>query len=210
MRGLLLTIIVFAVFIGVVSAEAGYLNRKGTIMLEGEFGYQMPNDEQLKKYYDGGIMGTAKVGYCFTGNLTALGKLSYRTYHRKPQYGAEPGGGLNNFQFGAGLKYNVTQGNLIIPYFAVYGNYARYSYAGFDGNIVSNVPQVEGFFGIEFFLRPQLIADASIGYYKSFGEVEVDTINYTETHLDGETKMPFSGPVEPEGILLNFGFAVFL
>jgi hypothetical protein len=185
---------------GAVSAEAGYLNRKGTIMVEGEVGYQMPQDEQLKKYYDGGKMATAKVGYCFTGNLAALGKFSYRTYHRKPEYGAEPGGGLNNYQFGAGLKYNVTQGNLIIPYFAVFGNYARYSYAGPSGDLVSNVPQAEGFFGIEFFLRPQFIADASIGYYKSFGEVELETTG----------KMPLGGPVEPEGILLNFGFAVFL
>ena len=122
----------------------------------------------------------------------------------------EAGGRLTNYTIGAGVKWNITQGHLIIPYVSGFGSLARYDNSGPNGDFVSNVPQAEGAFGIEFFLMPQFIADASVGYYKSFGEVTVDTLIYDEENPKGASKLPIEYPVEPEGIILNFGFAVFL
>ncbi|MCP4229748.1 MAG: hypothetical protein GY771_06330, partial [bacterium] len=107
-------------------------------------------------------------------------------------------------------KWNVTQGHLIIPYFAGYGGVGLFTNSGPNGNFNSNTFQAEGFFGIEFFLLPQLFADVSAGYSRSFGEITVDTLNYGDEYPDGASKLPIEGPVKPESIVLNLGFGVFL
>jgi hypothetical protein len=210
LRRSLFAAIAAAIVLSAATANAGYLDRKGTFLVETKAGYQYPIDGNLKEAFDGGISFAGIGGYHISGHFAVLGKVSYRNYHLKSIYEPETGEQIKNFTFGGGVKWNITQGYLIIPYFAGYGNLARFSHSGPNGDFDTNVFQAEGFFGMEFFLLPQLCVDLSIGYVRNFGEITVDILRYGDEYPGGATKLPIRGPVEPESIVMDLGFAVFL
>ncbi|MCP4231424.1 MAG: hypothetical protein GY771_14920, partial [bacterium] len=86
MRRLLLIAAGLTILLTAIAAEAGYLDRKNTFLLEAKVGYQLPRDDNLLRVYDGGISATGLAGYNLTGHIAVLGKATYRNYHIKSSY----------------------------------------------------------------------------------------------------------------------------
>ena len=213
LKQLVLLILTLGILLSAVSASAGYLDRKYVFSVDVDYGYRIARDTSAMRVYDGGLYLAAKGGFNLTGNIATIGKFGYFRYNRHPEYSEEPGGELTEYAIGGGLKYNFTQGSLIIPYVTVLGTLGNFSYnRPDDGKDTFRIPQLEIDAGLEFFLRDNFCSDISLGYQMGFGDMQLTTATYDDPDDPSDIPTPKLkiDPITPTGITLTWGFILFL